>query len=72
MVKVASPLFSEKAHGSVGQCLTFSSRDSGEQVRYQRRQNKTIYFDHLLSMMSYYSAGIYGFKSYGRQLGIDN
>jgi hypothetical protein len=42
MPKVSQPLFSETASGSVSPCLTFSQRNSGQQVRYQRKQKDKI------------------------------
>ena len=42
MPKVKGPLFSESASGSVTPCLTFSLRNSGQQVRYQRKQKDKI------------------------------
>lgn len=38
MAKLRHPLHSIDAHGSVGPRLTFSSRRSGPQVRYQKSQ----------------------------------
>ena len=38
MAKIVGPLFSNSAHGSVDRALTFSSRHSGEQVRFQKKQ----------------------------------
>lgn len=38
MAKLNGPLLSLDAHGSVGRALTFSSRRSGAQVRFQKKQ----------------------------------
>lgn len=38
MAKIEGPLMSLTAHGSVGPRLTFSSRKTGQQVRFQNRQ----------------------------------
>jgi len=38
MVKLAGPLFSLNAHGSIDSALTYSGRKSGSQVRFQKRQ----------------------------------
>jgi len=38
MAKITGPLHSDKASGSLGDCLTFSKRKSGAQVRFQRKQ----------------------------------
>ena len=38
MAKLNGPLFSLDAHGSVDRALTFSSRRSGPQVRFQKKQ----------------------------------
>lgn len=38
MVKLAGPLLSVEARGSLGPRLTYSSRPSGQQVRYQKKQ----------------------------------
>lgn len=38
MAKLTGPLFSLEARGSLGPRLTFSTRKSGSQVRYQRAQ----------------------------------
>ena len=42
MVKLAGPLLSLEARGSMGPRLTFSTRTSGSQVRYQRPQQDRI------------------------------
>jgi len=39
MVKVLFPLMSFSASGSIAQFLTFSKRASGQQVRWQKKQN---------------------------------
>jgi hypothetical protein len=38
MAKIEGPLMSIEAHGSIGPRLTFSSRKTGQQVRFQNRQ----------------------------------
>ena len=38
MVKLAGPLFSLQAKGSIGPSLTYSKRKSGAQVRFQKKQ----------------------------------
>lgn len=38
MAKTNGPLFSNTASGSIGPCLTFSLRKSGQQVRFQAKQ----------------------------------
>ena len=45
MAKSTGPLFSLEARGSVGECLTFSKRKSGQQVRFQRKQKDVITVD---------------------------
>lgn len=42
MAKIRGPLLSNDAHGSVGRALTFSSRRSGPQVRFQKKQTDVI------------------------------
>ena len=42
MPKVSGPLFSKEASGSVSPLLTFSLRNSGQQVRFQRKQKDKI------------------------------
>lgn len=42
MAKSNGPLFSMEARGTVGDCLTFSKRKSGQQVRFQRKQKDRI------------------------------
>ncbi len=42
MVKLVAPLFSLDAHGSIDKALTFSSRKSGPQVRFQKKQKMII------------------------------
>lgn len=42
MAKIKSPLFSESASGTVADCMTFSRRKSGQQVRFQRKQKDII------------------------------
>ena len=42
MVKITGPAYSEEAHGTVGEVLTFSKRGSGQQVRTQRKQKDVI------------------------------
>lgn len=38
MAKLFGPVHSESASGSIGESLTYSQRNSGAQVRYQRKQ----------------------------------
>jgi len=38
MAKLIGPLMSIEARGSVGPALTFSTRQSGPQVRFQKKQ----------------------------------
>jgi hypothetical protein len=38
MVKIAQPLMSFSASGSIAKFLTFSKRNSGQQVRWQKKQ----------------------------------
>lgn len=38
MAKVRSPLFSQRASGTLAEVLTFSHRKTGQQVRTQRKQ----------------------------------
>lgn len=45
MAKLNGPLLSYDAHGSVGRALTFSSRRSGPQVRFQKKQADVITTD---------------------------
>lgn len=42
MVKIKGPLFSESASGTVADCMTFSKRKSGQQVRFQRKQKYNL------------------------------
>lgn len=42
MAKLKGPLFSLDARGSVGPALTYSSRRSGSQVRFQKKQQDVI------------------------------
>ena len=42
MVKLAGPLFSESARGSLGPRLTFSERKKVKQVRFQRAQKDVL------------------------------
>ena len=42
MAKIKGPLHSDTAAGSLGACLTFSKRASGQQVRFQRKQKDVI------------------------------
>jgi len=42
MAKISGPLFSIEARGSFGPRLTFSKRQSGQQVRFQKAQADTI------------------------------
>lgn len=37
-MKVQGPLFSHEASGTIGGILTYSKRQSGQQVRYQKKQ----------------------------------
>ncbi|MFZ2153992.1 MAG: hypothetical protein WAV16_02060 [Candidatus Moraniibacteriota bacterium] len=41
-MKLVGPLHSESARGTFGGVLTFSERESGSQVRYQRKQKDKI------------------------------
>lgn len=38
-MKIIGPLMSKSAHGTVADVLTFSKRESGQQARFQRKQN---------------------------------
>jgi hypothetical protein len=42
MVKIKSPLMSERASGTIGGVLTFSHRATGAQVRTQKKQKDVI------------------------------
>jgi hypothetical protein len=42
MAKLSGPLLSNNAHGSISNALTFSSRKSCKQVRFQRKQKDVI------------------------------
>jgi len=42
MVKLIAPLHSLDAHGTIGDALTFSSRKSGAQCRFQKKQKMTV------------------------------
>jgi len=42
MAKIAGPLLSMAASGSMGPRLTFSQRKSGQQVRFQRTQTDIV------------------------------
>jgi len=42
MAKSFGPLFSNIAQGTVGDCLTFSKRRSGQVVRVQRKQKDRV------------------------------
>jgi len=41
-LKLVAPLFSLEAHGTLGNTLTFSTRKSGAQVRFQRAGKDNI------------------------------
>ncbi len=38
MAKIKSPLFSLAAHGELGKALTYSEREEGSRVRFQKKQ----------------------------------
>jgi len=38
IMRAANPLFSQEAHGTLGDVLTFSKKKVGQLARYQRRQ----------------------------------
>lgn len=42
MAKLEAPLLSEQASGTLAGVLTFSSRKSGQQVRFQKKQKDVI------------------------------
>ena len=42
MAKIAIPLMSLQASGTIGHFLTFSKRISGQQVRWQKKQSDVI------------------------------
>ena len=42
MAKLTSPLLSQTASGTIAGVLTFSSRKSGQQVRFQKKQKDVI------------------------------
>jgi hypothetical protein len=56
MAKVHGPLFSENASGSVTPVLTFSVRNSGQQVRYQRKQKDRITAGRIVARANYSDA----------------
>ena len=41
-MKITAPLFSAAAHGTVGEILTFSKRESGQQARFQKKQKDVL------------------------------
>jgi len=45
MAKLKGPLMGESASGSVGEELTYSKRQSGNQVRFQKKQADVITTD---------------------------
>lgn len=42
MTKLIAPLMSEKASGTIAEGLTFSSRKTGPQVRWQKKQRDVL------------------------------
>ena len=43
-MKVSGPLFSQEAHGTLGDVLTFSKKNVGQLVRHQRKQRDILTF----------------------------
>ena len=56
MAKLKGPLFSNRASGSIGPCLTFSQRRSGQQARRQRKQKDKITDDRTIERNFYTEA----------------
>jgi len=57
MAKVKGPLLSINASGKIGERLTFSLRNSGQQVRFQRKQ-RDIITSSRTAQRTIYTAGI--------------
>ena len=58
MAKIALPLMSLRASGSIANFLTFSKRDSGQQVRWQKKQSDLISAKRILQRAKFLSASI--------------
>lgn len=58
MVKIAGPLMSQSASGSISQFLTFSNRNSGSQVRWQKKQKDVISIDRTEQRRKFLSASL--------------
>jgi len=56
MAKINSPLLSLSAHGIIGERLVYSVRSSGQQARYQKKQNDKITDPRLLQRNTYSAA----------------
>ena len=71
MAKIESPLLSDSASGSVGPCLTFSQKKSGQQVRFQKKQKDVASDPRLLQRAKFLDASLscrffgYGGAFYG-------
>ena len=72
MAKLQGPLLSESAHGTIGGALTYSSRTTAKQVRYQRKQRDVITAART-TQRGYFqtAAGWWGAMTSGEQEGFD-
>lgn len=62
MVKLKGPLFSQSASGAIRKRLTYSTRRSGNQVRFQRAQEDVI-TSKRTTQRGYYQDAINGWNS---------
>lgn len=58
MVKILQPLMSVNASGTILQFLTFSKRNSGNQVRWQNKQKDVISVDRTEQRRKFLSASL--------------
>jgi len=58
MVKVKGPLFSQAAHGRIGDAVTYSKRKTHNHARYQRKQRTFTSEDQLIIRDKFYASRI--------------
>ena len=56
MAKIKQPLFSQTASGSISEKLTFSLRESGQQVRFQKAQKDVLTSSRIIQRAYYTEA----------------
>jgi hypothetical protein len=77
-MKITGPLLSQKAHGTVGDILTFSHRKEGQLARFQKKQKDVLSPARIIQRQKFenaslacrffeYGDAIYGVALYGHE-----